>query len=175
VQHLPPAPPAGGGSPQQPHKQWDLLLLRQQVPTTANQHQDDHVLVTDPFENKHVKTPNHGIIERNPLNALAARWTASSTWRSYLPSARAGQHVRCPTGQRASMRIKRSYDCVLNKIYGTYFSPGKPPPAPVMLSDNWNSRRFAESNCWQRTGRPLLPPPANSGRRETRCASSLLR
>jgi len=88
---------------------------------------DDHVLVTDPFE-KHVTRTMEALkksVER-----------AGSTMDNILhlqvflclPLA---DGVSTPTGKARFDAHKAQYDA-LNKIYGTYFSPGKAPSRACM-------------------------------------------
>jgi enamine deaminase RidA (YjgF/YER057c/UK114 family) len=88
---------------------------------------DDHVLVTDPFE-KHV-TRTMDALKRSVERA-------GSTMDSIinlqvflcLPLA---DGVPMPTGKARFDAHKAQYDA-LNKIYGTYFSPGKAPSRACM-------------------------------------------
>jgi len=88
---------------------------------------DDHVLVTDPFE-KHVTRTMEALkksVER-----------AGSTMDNILhlqvflclPLA---EGISTPTGKARFDAHKAQYDA-LNKIYGTYFSPGKAPSRACM-------------------------------------------
>jgi enamine deaminase RidA (YjgF/YER057c/UK114 family) len=88
---------------------------------------DDHVLVTDPFE-KHVTRTMEALkksVER-----------AGSTMDDILhlqvflclPLA---EGISTPTGRARFDAHKAQYDA-LNKIYGTYFSPGKAPSRACM-------------------------------------------
>ena len=60
-------------------------------------------------------------------------------------------NVPMPTGKARFDAHKAQYDA-LNKIYGTYFSPGKAPSRACMAveMDSW---RFADRNRWKRIGR----------------------
>ena len=83
---------------------------------------DDHVLVTDPFENHVTRT-------MDALKRSVER--AGSNMDSIihldvflcLPLA---ETIPAPTGKARFDAHKAQYDA-LNKIYGTYFSPGKAP------------------------------------------------
>jgi enamine deaminase RidA (YjgF/YER057c/UK114 family) len=92
---------------------------------------DDHVLVTDPFE-KHVTRTMEALkksVER-----------AGSTMDNILhlqvflclPLA---EGISTPTGKARFDAHKAQYDA-LNKIYGTYFSPGK-APSRACLAVEW--------------------------------------
>lgn len=88
---------------------------------------DDHVLVTDPFE-KHVTRTMDALkrsVERagsNMDNILHLQVFLC------LPLA---EGVATPTGKARFDAHKAQYDA-LNKIYGTYFSPGKAPSRACM-------------------------------------------
>lgn len=88
---------------------------------------EDHVLVTDPFE-KHVTRTMDALkksVERagsNMDNILHLQVFLC------LPLA---ENVSTPTGKARFDAHKAQYDA-LNKIYGTYFSPGKAPSRACM-------------------------------------------
>ena len=88
---------------------------------------DDHVLVTDPFE-KHVTRTMEALkksVERagsNMDNILHLQVFLC------LPLA---EGITAPTGKARFDAHKAQYDA-LNKIYGTYFSPGKAPSRACM-------------------------------------------
>ena len=88
---------------------------------------DDHVLVTDPFE-KHVTRTMDALkrsVERagsNMDNILHLQVFLC------LPLA---EGITAPTGKARFDAHKAQYDA-LNKIYGTYFSPGKAPSRACM-------------------------------------------
>lgn len=88
---------------------------------------DDHVLVTDPFE-KHV-TRTMDALKRSVERAGC---TMDSIIQLQvflcLPLA---DGVSMPTGKARFDAHKAQYDA-LNKIYGTYFSPGKAPSRACM-------------------------------------------
>src|SRR5579863_1685620 len=88
---------------------------------------EDHVLVTDPFE-KHVSRTMEALkksVERagsNMDNILHLQVFLC------LPLA---EGITTPTGKARFDAHKAQYDA-LNKIYGTYFSPGKAPSRACM-------------------------------------------
>jgi enamine deaminase RidA (YjgF/YER057c/UK114 family) len=88
---------------------------------------EDHVLVTDPFE-KHVTRTMEALkrsVERagsNMDNILHLQVFLC------LPLA---ENIPTPTGKARFDAHKAQYDA-LNKIYGTYFSPGKTPSRACM-------------------------------------------
>jgi enamine deaminase RidA (YjgF/YER057c/UK114 family) len=88
---------------------------------------DDHVLVTDPFE-KHVSRT----MEALKKSVEHAGCTMDSVIHLQvflcLPLA---DGVSTPTGKARFDAHKAQYDA-LNKIYGTYFSPGKAPSRACM-------------------------------------------
>ena len=88
---------------------------------------DDHVLVTDPFE-KHV-TRTMDALKRSVERAGC---TMDSILHLQvflcLPLA---DNIPMPTGKARFDAHKSQYDA-LNKIYGTYFSPGKTPSRSCM-------------------------------------------
>jgi enamine deaminase RidA (YjgF/YER057c/UK114 family) len=92
---------------------------------------EDHILVTDPFE-KHV-TRAMDALKRSVERAGC---TMDSILHAQvficLPHA---DNVPMPTGKARFDAHKAQYDA-LNKIYGTYFSPGK-APARACMAVEW--------------------------------------
>jgi enamine deaminase RidA (YjgF/YER057c/UK114 family) len=88
---------------------------------------DDHVLVTDPFE-KHV-TRTMDALKRNLVQTGCTMDSIIHlTIFLCLPLA---DGIAMPTGKARFDAHKAQYDA-LNKIYGTYFSPGKAPSRACM-------------------------------------------
>jgi enamine deaminase RidA (YjgF/YER057c/UK114 family) len=88
---------------------------------------DDHVLVTDPFE-KHV-TRTMDALKRSVERAGCTMNTIINLQVFLcLPLA---DGIPMPTGKARFDAHKAQYDA-LNKIYGTYFSPGKAPSRACM-------------------------------------------
>jgi enamine deaminase RidA (YjgF/YER057c/UK114 family) len=88
---------------------------------------DDHVLVTDPFE-KHV-TRTMDALKRSVERAGCTMDSIMNVQVFLcLPLA---DSVPMPTGKARFDAHKAQYDA-LNKIYGTYFSPGKAPSRACM-------------------------------------------
>lgn len=88
---------------------------------------DDHVLVTDPFE-KHVTRTMDALkksVERGGSNMDSILHLQVFLC---LPLA---EGISTPTGKARFDAHKAQYDA-LNKIYGTYFSPGKAPSRACM-------------------------------------------
>jgi enamine deaminase RidA (YjgF/YER057c/UK114 family) len=88
---------------------------------------DDHVLVTDPFEKHVVRT-----MDALKKSVERAGCTMDSILHVEvflcLPHA---DTIPMPTGKARFEAHKAQYDA-LNKIYGTYFSPGKAPSRACM-------------------------------------------
>ena len=88
---------------------------------------DDHILVTDPFEKHVVRT-----MDSLKKSVERAGCTMDSILHlevyTCLPHA---ENVAMPTG-KARFEAHRAQYGALNKIYGTYFSPGKAPSRAYM-------------------------------------------
>jgi enamine deaminase RidA (YjgF/YER057c/UK114 family) len=88
---------------------------------------DDHILVTDPFEKHVVRT-----MDSLKKSVERAGCTMDSILHlevyTCLPHA---ENVAMPTG-KARFEAHRAQYGTLNKIYGTYFSPGKAPSRAYM-------------------------------------------
>ena len=113
--------------PQHNHHIYDGIYYFSGVGSNDGYSKEDHVLVTDPFE-KHVTRT------MDALKKSVER--AGSTMDDLihldvflcLPLA---DGVTTPTGKARFDAHKAQYDA-LNKIYGTYFSPGKAPSRACM-------------------------------------------
>ena len=88
---------------------------------------DDHVLVTDPFE-KHVTRTMDALKKVGGAGRLHHGQHHPPNGFLCLPLA---DTVPTPTGKARFDAHKAQYDA-LNKIYGTYFSPGKAPSRACM-------------------------------------------
>jgi enamine deaminase RidA (YjgF/YER057c/UK114 family) len=88
---------------------------------------DDHVLVTDPFE-KHV-TRTMDALKRS-LERAGCTMDSILNLQVFLCLPLA-DGIAMPTGKARFDAHKAQYDA-LNKIYGTYFSPGKAPSRACM-------------------------------------------
>jgi enamine deaminase RidA (YjgF/YER057c/UK114 family) len=88
---------------------------------------DDHVLVTDPFE-KHV-TRTMDALKRS-LERAGCTMDSIIHLQVFLCLPLA-DGIPMPTGKARFDAHKAQYDA-LNKIYGTYFSPGKSPSRACM-------------------------------------------
>jgi enamine deaminase RidA (YjgF/YER057c/UK114 family) len=89
--------------------------------------QDDHVLVTDPFE-KHV-TRTMDALKRS-VERAGSNMDSLIHLDVFLCLPHA-DGIPMPTGRARFDAHKAQYD-TLNKIYGTYFSPGKAPSRACM-------------------------------------------
>src|SRR5215469_17186929 len=88
---------------------------------------DDHVLVTDPFE-KHVTRTMDALKKSVERAGCTMDSILHLEVFICLPHA---DNVPMPTGKARFDAHKAQYDA-LNKIYGTYFSPGKAPSRACM-------------------------------------------
>ena len=88
---------------------------------------DDHVLVTDPFE-KHVTRTMDAL--KKSVERAGCTMDSILHLEVFLCLPHA-DNVPMPTGKARFDAHKAQYDA-LNKIYGTYFSPGKAPSRACM-------------------------------------------
>ena len=88
---------------------------------------DDHVLVTDPFE-KHVVRTMDAL--KKSIERAGSNMDSIIHLDVFLCLPHA-DNVPMPTGKARFDAHKAQYDA-LNKIYGTYFSPGKAPSRACM-------------------------------------------
>lgn len=88
---------------------------------------EDHVLVTDPFE-KHVTRTMDALKKSVERNGCTMDSIIHLQVFICLPLA---DSIPMPTGKARFDAHKAQYDA-LNKIYGTYFSPGKAPSRACM-------------------------------------------
>ena len=88
---------------------------------------EDHVLVTDPFE-KHVTRTMDAL--KKSLERAGCTMDSILHLEVFLCLPHA-DNVPMPTGKARFDAHKAQYDA-LNKIYGTYFSPGKAPSRACM-------------------------------------------
>jgi enamine deaminase RidA (YjgF/YER057c/UK114 family) len=92
---------------------------------------DDHVLVTDPFE-KHVTRSMDALKKSLERNGSTMDNILNMQVFLCLPLA---EGAPMPSGKARFDAHKAQYDA-LNKIYGTYFSPGK-APARACMAVEW--------------------------------------
>ena len=119
----------GGDPPRRPGANHTLNGIYYFSGTGANDGygKDDHFLVTDPFE-KHVTRAMEAVkrsVERGGSNMDSIIHVDVFLC---LPLA---DGIPTPTGKARFEAHKAQYDA-LNKIYGTYFSPGKAPSRACM-------------------------------------------
>lgn len=88
---------------------------------------DDHVLVTDPFE-KHVTRTMDAL--KKSVERAGCTMDSIINLQVFLCLPLA-DGIPMPTGKARFDAHKAQYDA-LNKIYGTYFSPGKAPSCACM-------------------------------------------
>ena len=88
---------------------------------------DDHVLVTDPFE-KHVTRTMDAL--KKSVERAGSNMDSLIHLDVFLCLPHADS-IAMPTGKARFDAHKAQYDA-LNKIYGTYFSPGKSPSRACM-------------------------------------------
>jgi enamine deaminase RidA (YjgF/YER057c/UK114 family) len=88
---------------------------------------DDHILVTDPFE-KHVTRTMDALKKSVERAGCTMDSILHLEVFICLPHA---ENIPMPTGKARFDAHKAQYDA-LNKIYGTYFSPGKAPSRACM-------------------------------------------
>jgi len=113
---------------------------------------DDHILVTDPFE-KHVTRTMDALkrsLERNGSNMDSILHLEVFICLPHADS------IPMPAGKARFDAHKAQYDA-LNKIYGTYFSPGKAPSRACMAVE-W----IPGDSLIEMVGSALVvtPPPA---------------
>jgi len=88
---------------------------------------EDHILVTDPFE-KHVTRTMEAL--KRSLERAGCTMDSILHLEVFLCLPHA-DNIPLPTGKARFDAHKAQYDA-LNKIYGTYFSPGKAPSRACM-------------------------------------------
>jgi enamine deaminase RidA (YjgF/YER057c/UK114 family) len=115
---------------------------------------DDHVLVTDPFE-KHV-TRSMDALKRS-LERAGSTMDNILNMQVFicLPHA---DSIPMPTGKTRFDAHKAQYDA-LNKIYGTYFSPGKAPSRACMAVEWIPGDSLVEFVGSAQVVNPPAPPP----------------
>lgn len=135
-QPAPAAPPAGAGTPpsgERPRRAGGSNHIVNGIyyfsGTGSNDgySREDHVLVTDPFE-KHV-TRTMDALKRS-VERAGSNMDSIINLQVFLCLPLA-EGAAMPTGKARFDAHKAQYDA-LNKIYGTYFSPGKAPSRACM-------------------------------------------
>jgi len=122
----PAAAPAATGRPRANHVQNGIYYFSG-TGSNDGYGREDHVLVTDPFE-KHVTRTMDAFKRSLELNGCTMDSILHLEVFICLPHA---DGIAMPTGKARFDAHKAQYDA-LNKIYGTYFSPGKAPSRACM-------------------------------------------
>jgi enamine deaminase RidA (YjgF/YER057c/UK114 family) len=119
----------GGDAPRRPGGNHTLNGIYYFSGTGSNDGygKDDHVLVTDPFE-KHVTRTMDALKKSVEHAGSSMDSILHLDVFLCLPQA---DSITMPTGKARFDAHKAQYDA-LNKIYGTYFSPGKAPSRACM-------------------------------------------
>jgi len=121
-----PTSPAGGQPRRSDHINNGIYYFPG-IGSNSGYSNDDHILVTDPFEKHVVRT-----MDSLKKSVERAGCTMDSILHlevfTCLPHA---ENVAMPTG-KARFEAHRTQYGVLNKIYGSYFSPGKAPSRAYM-------------------------------------------
>jgi len=115
---------------------------------------EDHVLVTDPFE-KHVTRTMDALKKSVERAGCTMDSIIHLTVFLCLPLA---DSVPIPTGKARFDAHKAQYDA-LNKIYGTYFSPGKAPSRACMALEWIPGDSLIEIVGSAMVVTPPTPPP----------------
>jgi enamine deaminase RidA (YjgF/YER057c/UK114 family) len=120
--------PAGGAAPSRRNNHThDGIYYFSGTGSNDGYPKDDHVLVTDPFE-KHVTRTMDAL--KKSLERAGCTMDSILHLEVFLCLPHA-EGVPMPTGKARFDAHKAQYDA-LNKIYGTYFSPGKAPSRACM-------------------------------------------
>jgi enamine deaminase RidA (YjgF/YER057c/UK114 family) len=114
---------------------------------------EDHVLVTDPFE-KHVTRTMDALKKSVERAGCTMDSILHLEVFICLPHA---DSIPMPTGKARFDAHKAQYDA-LNKIYGTYFSPGK-APARACMAVEW----IPGDSLIEMVGSALVVTPAPAG------------
>jgi enamine deaminase RidA (YjgF/YER057c/UK114 family) len=114
---------------------------------------DDHVLVTDPFE-KHVTRTMDAL--KKSVERAGCTMDSIINLQVFLCLPLA-DGVPMPTGKARFDAHKAQYDA-LNKIYGTYFSPGKAPSRACMALEWIPGDSLIEIVGSAMVVNPLAPP-----------------
>src|ERR1700761_4941442 len=127
-QATPPAVPVPGGPRHSPSSHiHDGIYYFSGTGSNDGYPKDDHVLVTDPFE-KHVTRTMDAL--KKSVERAGSNMDSLIHLDVFLCLPHADT-IPMPTGKARFDAHKAQYDA-LNKIYGTYFSPGKAPSRACM-------------------------------------------
>ena len=118
------ASPTGGDAPRRPGSSHTVNGIYYFSGTGSNDGygKEDHVLVTDPFE-KHVTRTMDAL--KKSVERAGSNMDSLIHLDVFLCLPHADR-IPMPTGKARFDAHRPQYDA-LNKIYGTYFSPGKAP------------------------------------------------
>ena len=158
----PAAPPAagpGGDRPRPPRSNHILNGIYYFSGTGSNDGfpHDDHVTVTDPFE-KHVTRTMDALKKSVERAGSSMDNLIHLEVFLCLPLA---DSIPMPTGSARFAAHKAQYDA-LNKIYGTYFSPGKAPSRACMALEWIPGDSLIEIAGSALVINPPTPPPTVS-------------
>jgi enamine deaminase RidA (YjgF/YER057c/UK114 family) len=129
----PPGAPAGGPAKETPHRSGgehhthDGIYYFSGTGSNDGYPKEDHVLVTDPFE-KHVTRTMDAL--KKSVERAGCTMDSIIHLQVFLCLPLA-DGISMPSGKARFDAHKAQYDA-LNKIYGTYFSPGKAPSRACM-------------------------------------------
>jgi len=122
-----PSPAPAGGQPRRGNHTHNGIYYFSGTGSNDGYPKDDHVLVTDPFE-KHVTRTMDALKKSLERAGCTMDSIIHAEVFICLPHA---DTIPMPTGKARFDAHKAQYDA-LNKIYGTYFSPGKAPSRACM-------------------------------------------
>jgi enamine deaminase RidA (YjgF/YER057c/UK114 family) len=126
-QSAPPAAAAAGDRPRRASHVHDGIYYFSGTGSNDGYGREDHILVTDPFE-KHVTRTMDALKRSLERNGCTMDSILHLEVFICLPHA---DSIPMPAGKARFDAHKAQYDA-LNKIYGTYFSPGKAPSRACM-------------------------------------------
>jgi enamine deaminase RidA (YjgF/YER057c/UK114 family) len=121
------AGPQAGEAPRRSNHIHDGIYYFSGTGSNDGYPKEDHVLVTDPFE-KHVTRTMDALKKSVERNGCSMDSILHLQVFLCLPHA---DTIPMPTGKARFDAHKAQYDA-LNRIYGTYFSPGKAPSRACM-------------------------------------------
>jgi len=122
-----PSPAPAGGQPRRGNHTHNGIYYFSGTGSNDGYPKDDHVLVTDPFE-KHVTRTMDALKKSLERAGCTMDSILHAEVFICLPHS---DTIPMPTGKARFDAHKAQYDA-LNKIYGTYFSPGKAPSRACM-------------------------------------------
>jgi enamine deaminase RidA (YjgF/YER057c/UK114 family) len=122
-----PAPTGAAAPPRRSNHTFNGIYYFSGTGSNDGYPKDDHVLVTDPFE-KHVSRTMDALKKSVERAGCTMDSILHLEVFICLPHA---DSIPMPTGKARFDAHKAQYDA-LNKIYGTYFSPGKAPSRACM-------------------------------------------